>query len=76
MVNYNRDESAPREVPIPEREIQVSVRLPENSSTADVRLLSPDRNGEESLPFRQDGMYVRFMVPEVLAYNLAVVDMR
>ena len=76
MVNYNRDESAPREVPIPERDIQVSVRLPENSSTADVRLLSPDRNAEESLPFKQDGMYVRFMVPEVLAYNLAVVDMR
>ena len=76
MVNYNRDESAPRELSVPERDIWISVCLPENSSASALRLLSPDCNGEESLPFEQDGINIRFMVPEVLVYDLVVVDMQ
>jgi hypothetical protein len=75
MVNYNRDESAPREIPIPERNIGVSVRLPEDRSASTIHLLSPDRDEEELLIFTQDGAYVQFTVPEVLVYDLVVVDM-
>lgn len=74
IVNYNRDESAPMEIHIPERDISISIRLPEARSASAVRQFSPDRDADESLPFEQHDGYVRFVVPELLVYNLVVVD--
>ena len=37
-------------------------------------LVSPDRKGDLSLTHQQEGDIVRFTVPEVKLYEIAVVD--
>lgn len=76
LVNYNRDESAPTEVPIPERDIGLAVRLPAGRSASAVRQRSPDRDADEALPFEQHEGFVRFAVPELLVYTLIIVDLQ
>ncbi len=65
LVNYRIDE--------PAREIEVSIRLPATSDVQSVTLASPQRADDAPLPFEAQDRCVRFVVPRVDIYGIAVV---
>ncbi|MEW6752150.1 MAG: hypothetical protein AB1505_14385 [Candidatus Latescibacterota bacterium] len=72
-VNYHQDERAGTEVPWPTGPIEVGCRLPEGRQATGVEWLYPEMGGPEPLPTLVQGERVRFVVPRVIVYGLAVV---
>jgi hypothetical protein len=66
LVNYRSDR--------PIRNVAVIVRLADGSRPRSVRLAGPDHEKDFPLPFKQDGNAVRFTVPEIATYEIAVVQ--
>lgn len=62
LVNYRQNESV--------RDIRVKLRVP--SPVTRITLTGPERDGEIALPFEQVDGTVRFTVPEVAVYQIAV----
>jgi len=52
----------------------VTVRLPAGRSAKRVTLAGPDHSTDLSLAARQEGNMVRFAVPEVKVYEIAVIE--
>jgi len=67
LVNYRPDG--------PVRDLALEVRLPAGRRAKAVTLASPDRRDDRSLEFQQESGVVRFIVPEVKVYEIAVVDL-
>jgi len=66
LVNYRGDG--------PMGGLDVAVQLPPAARARGVRLASPDRALDLSVPFEQSTGAVRFTVPEVKVYEIAVVE--
>lgn len=69
LINYNirREELV--------KDINVSLRIPKGKQVKELLLLTPDREGSESLPFTvKDGRAV-FKVPHLEVYDLVVVKL-
>jgi len=67
LVNYRSDG--------PVGSLALEVRLPAGRRAKAVTLASPDRRDDRSLEFQQESGVVRFIVPEVKVYEIAVVDL-
>ncbi len=67
LVNYRSDG--------PVRDLAVEVRLPAGRRAKTVTLASPERRDDRSVEFQQQSGAVRFTVPEVKVYEIAVVDL-
>jgi hypothetical protein len=68
LVNY-RDSG-------PTGELEATVRLPAQRQVAEVRLANPERAEDLKVPFQQEGDTVRFTVPAVGVYEIAVVTLQ
>lgn len=68
LVNYRSDG--------PIREVAVTVRVPPGRQVRAVKLASPDRDVDISVPFEEQAGAVRFTVPEVGVYEIAVVELK
>jgi hypothetical protein len=66
LVNYRQDDKR--------TDIPVDVRLDEGRKVRSVRVLSPDRAGEQSLEYSVDGGRVWFIVPELKVYDFIVIE--
>ena len=55
--------------------IEVSLRLPDNTQAAGVTLLSPDRTETPSLEYKIHDGLVTFTVPRLATYDLAVIHL-
>ncbi len=66
LVNYRQDG--------PARDVRVQLRVPD--TVRGLTLASPGRDGESSLTYEQTGDSVRFTVPEVAVYEIAVITFR
>jgi hypothetical protein len=66
LVNYRSDAAA--------SQVQVSVRLPAKRLAKRVTLAGPDHSTDFSLEASQEGEVVRFTVPEVKVYEIAVIE--
>jgi hypothetical protein len=82
LVNYRRERDPVREAgkrplqpPIPQENIPVVLRLPRGSRVASVRVMTPERPEPRTIEFVRDGRQVRFTVPRMDAYAVAVVEM-
>jgi hypothetical protein len=67
LVNYRLDE--------PIGDIVVSLQLPKGLRAKRVILASPDRDADRTVPFEEQGGNVRFTVPELRIYEIAVVEL-
>jgi hypothetical protein len=65
LVNYRSDGAA--------EDVAVNLRIPPGRQAAGVRLAGPDRRNDLDLPFEQRGDVVRFRVPHIGIYEVAVV---
>ncbi|HZT31340.1 MAG TPA: hypothetical protein VFA33_15730 [Bryobacteraceae bacterium] len=82
LVNYNRDEKAPRaaqgmagaENPIAVEGVQVSLLLPPNARANSVRFLTPEQAEAQEIPFRQNGSAVEFTAPKFLVYGVCAIQ--
>jgi hypothetical protein len=54
--------------------VDVRLRLPGGATPSEVKLISPDAEGSQSLTARMEGSEVLFRVPEVRQYSVAVVS--
>ncbi|MEN6607750.1 MAG: beta-galactosidase [Bryobacteraceae bacterium] len=52
---------------------EVTLAIPSNKSVRKVELLSPDREASQPLEFRTEGRRIRFQLPSLDVYELAVV---
>ena len=68
LVNYRPDE--------PANDIEVSVRIPASRSVASVVLVSPQAAEDTRLPFEVGDGSVKFTVPRVGIYAIAVMTMK
>ena len=66
LVNYRGDG--------PIGDLDVAVQLPHGTRAKSVRLASPDRPADRSVAFEESPAAVRFTVPEVKVYEIAVVE--
>lgn len=66
LVNYRSDG--------PVRDVTVTLRQPAKAQAKTVRLLSPERSAEWPLPFDELSGAIRFTVPEIAIYGVAVVE--
>jgi len=57
------------------RDIAVSVAVPSGKNVTSVRFLTPDGRKSESLSHRMESRAVRFVIPELNTYSLAVIEM-
>ena len=64
--NYNRNELV--------KDIKVSLRISGDKKVKDLILLSPDREGTESVPFTLKDGRIHFTVPKLQIYDLLVVN--
>ena len=69
LINYNTS----REELV--KDINVSLRIPKGKQVKELYLLSPDRDGSESLPFTTKDGRVVFKVPHLEVYDLVVVKL-
>ena len=53
--------------------VEVSLAVPEGRKVVRVEALSPDRSGRQALEFKAEGGRIRFRMPQLETYNLAVV---
>lgn len=86
LVNYNRTEPpagvAPAgrgpadEQPLPVENTRVTLRLPDKMKMKSVRLISPDAGSSVGVtPFVQVNGFATFVVPKMLVYSVAVVQL-
>jgi hypothetical protein len=68
LVNYRADE--------PANNIEVAIRLPTSRDVASVALAGPQAAADVRLPFEVEGGSVKFVVPRVDIYGIAVVEMK
>ena len=68
LVNYRADG--------PIREVAVTVRVPGGRQVRAVTLASPEHDADIAVPFREENGTVRFTVPQVGIYEIAVIDLR
>jgi len=66
LVNYRADG--------PARNLVVDVRLPGGATATSVSLVAPERQADRALPYKAQPGSVRFIVPEVDVYEIAVVQ--
>ena len=59
----------------PVRSTPVSVAVPKGKKAIGVKLISPDRAGAHSLEFAVEGERVRFTLPPLEVYSVAVVQL-
>jgi len=55
--------------------IEVNVDIPEGKKVSQVKVLSPDREGEQTVERTDKGSQVQFRVPELATYNLVVIQL-
>jgi hypothetical protein len=67
LVNYRGDG--------PLQDISVRLRLPEGKRVRQVTLASPERDDRLSVPFQEEAGGLRFTVPRVGVYEIAIVTM-
>ena len=65
LVNYRSDG--------PASDVEIQLRLPAGRRTRAVTLTSPQRQPDLELPFSQESGVVKFTVPGVAVYEIAVV---
>ncbi len=58
----------------PATSVQIDVRLPKGRRAESVKLVGPDHEPDGAVAFRQEGDRVRFSVPTVRIYEIAVVS--
>jgi len=75
LVNYDREEGADREMPIPAQDMKLKLRVPDGSRVSSVSLVSPDLEGDTELPFEQTGEAVAFAVPSILVYDVIAIEL-
>jgi hypothetical protein len=75
-VNYRRVENLDDEVPIPSDPIHVELRLPAAAPADRVVWHDPEMDADRDLDFERDGCEIRFNVPALTVYGLAVVHLR
>ena len=68
LVNYRSDG--------PIREVAVTVQVPQGRQVQAVTLASPDHGADRAVPFEEHAGIVRFTVPQVSVYEIAVVDLK
>ncbi len=68
LVNYRADE--------PARNVEVSVRIPNSRGVTNVMLASPSAAEDTRLPFEAGDGSVKFVVPRVDIYGVAVIRMK
>ena len=68
LVNYRPDE--------PVEDVRVSLALPAGRHVKSVTLASPERQDDLELTFKEQVGVVRFTVPQVTTYEIAVVTMK
>jgi hypothetical protein len=54
--------------------IPVDVRLDRSGKVKGVKVVSPDRDGEQKLEFKVEDGRVRFLVPELKVYDVIVIE--
>ena len=59
----------------PFEDIAVRLRVPEGETVKGVSLASPGREEDLKISFVQEGGFVKFVVPRVVVYEVAVVSM-
>jgi len=57
-------------------EVAVELRLPESRKAVRVRLAGPEHSEDVELPFQAEGAGVKFRVPKLNVYEIAVVEAR
>ena len=75
-VNYRRDEDLDEEVPIPVDGYDVILRLPAGAVAQRVEWLDPETDQARHLDCEREGDEIRFTVPELTVYGIAVVHLR
>jgi hypothetical protein len=58
------------------RSIAIDLQVPERKTPARISLISPDEAGALSLPFRAKNGRVRFTVPRLRTYSLAIIQLQ
>jgi hypothetical protein len=75
LVNYNRNEKEPgKELPIGAAPVAVDLRLPANAKVNNLRFLTPEVAGSQSIEYRQDAHRLAFKTPGFLVYGLTVIE--
>lgn len=64
-INYKRGAVVPP--------VEVTMAVPEGRKVGGVEAISPDREGWQVLEFQTEGGRIRFRMPQLETYNLAVV---
>jgi len=64
-INYKRGTIVPP--------VEVTMAVPEGRKAVRVEAVSPDRPGRQALEFKAEGGRIRFRMPQLETYNLAVV---
>lgn len=67
LVNYDSKSSVTKDV-------DVRLRLPPDVTASQVKLISPDAEGSQTLTARMEGAELLFRVPEVRQYSVAIVN--
>lgn len=74
-LNYRQVENLEDEVPLEQGPFDATVRLPAGTRAERVDWLDPETEAEE-LDFERDGGNVRFSVPQLLVYGIAVIHLK
>jgi hypothetical protein len=72
-VNYRQDEDSAVEVPMPEGPFEVECRPPAGHRVVRVEWRYPEMRAPQDLPHELRGDRVRFTVPQLIVYGLAVL---
>jgi hypothetical protein len=68
LVNYRKDD--------PVKDIAVRLRIPDGRRVKEVVLASPGRGQDLKIQHAREGGFVKFVVPQVGIYEIAVVSMQ
>jgi len=60
---------------MPHYHVKVEVELPEGKGVQQVALLTPDGDGKKTAPSQVAGGRVRFTVPRLETYTLAIIEL-
>ena len=75
-VNYRRVENLDDEVPIPVDAFPATLRLPTGAVAEAVEWLDPEADKSRTLDHERYGSRIRFTVPELTVYGVAVVHLK
>ncbi len=68
LVNYRKN--------TPVGQLEVTLRIPDQRQPTDVHLASPDHTEDLKIPFQQHADTIRFTIPSVHTYEIAVVTLK